>query len=160
MHVFCAACYSGWMERSSLCPTCRCPVERIRKNHILNNLVEAYLIQHPGLEIDDFNGRIFNCITLALLFNSKCQYLYYLWQKGFKVDEENGLFKISFLKWSAVAEVFLLKLSLPTHTREKELHVRKTDLPCMIVEILHIPKKPVQMVDTAEHNGYNVWIRL
>lgn len=48
MHVFCAACYSGWMERSPLCPTCRCPVERIRKNHILNNLVEAYLIQHPG----------------------------------------------------------------------------------------------------------------
>ncbi|KAK5910434.1 hypothetical protein CesoFtcFv8_004268 [Champsocephalus esox] len=47
MHVFCAACYSGWMECSSLCPTCRCPVERIRKNHILNNLVEAYLIQHP-----------------------------------------------------------------------------------------------------------------
>lgn len=47
MHAFCAACYSGWMERSSLCPTCRCPVERIRKNHILNNLVEAYLIQHP-----------------------------------------------------------------------------------------------------------------
>ncbi|KAM9821437.1 E3 ubiquitin-protein ligase CHFR [Syngnathus typhle] len=47
MHTFCAACYSGWMERSSLCPACRCPVERIRKNHILNNLVEAYLIQHP-----------------------------------------------------------------------------------------------------------------
>ncbi|XP_024294210.1 E3 ubiquitin-protein ligase CHFR isoform X3 [Oncorhynchus tshawytscha] len=47
MHTFCAACYSGWMERSSLCPTCRCPVERIRKNHIINNLVEAYLIQHP-----------------------------------------------------------------------------------------------------------------
>ncbi|KAK2902450.1 E3 ubiquitin-protein ligase CHFR isoform X1 [Channa argus] len=47
MHVFCAACYSGWMERSSLCPTCRCPVERICKNHILNNLVEAYLNQHP-----------------------------------------------------------------------------------------------------------------
>ena len=48
MHTFCAACYSGWMERSSLCPTCRCPVERLRKNHILNNLVEAYLTQHPG----------------------------------------------------------------------------------------------------------------
>ncbi|XP_046871714.1 E3 ubiquitin-protein ligase CHFR isoform X2 [Hypomesus transpacificus] len=47
MHTFCAACYSGWMERSSLCPTCRCPVERLRKNHILNNLVEAYLTQHP-----------------------------------------------------------------------------------------------------------------
>ncbi|KAM9194946.1 E3 ubiquitin-protein ligase CHFR isoform 4-T5 [Dugong dugon] len=47
MHTFCAACYSGWMERSSLCPTCRCLVERICKNHILNNLVEAYLTQHP-----------------------------------------------------------------------------------------------------------------
>uniref|UniRef100_A0A8D0HDW4 E3 ubiquitin-protein ligase CHFR n=1 Tax=Sphenodon punctatus TaxID=8508 RepID=A0A8D0HDW4_SPHPU len=47
MHTFCSACYSGWMERSSLCPTCRCPVERICKNHILNNLFEAYLIQHP-----------------------------------------------------------------------------------------------------------------
>ncbi|XP_039627390.1 E3 ubiquitin-protein ligase CHFR isoform X2 [Polypterus senegalus] len=47
MHTFCAACYSGWMERSSFCPTCRCPVERIRKNHMLNNLVEAYLLQHP-----------------------------------------------------------------------------------------------------------------
>ncbi|KAF6277725.1 checkpoint with forkhead and ring finger domains [Rhinolophus ferrumequinum] len=47
LHTFCAACYSGWMERSSLCPTCRCPVERICKNHILNNLVEAYLLQHP-----------------------------------------------------------------------------------------------------------------
>nr|KAF6464524.1 checkpoint with forkhead and ring finger domains [Rousettus aegyptiacus] len=47
MHTFCAACYSGWMERSTLCPTCRCPVERICKNHILNNLVEAYLLQHP-----------------------------------------------------------------------------------------------------------------
>lgn len=47
MHTFCAACYSGWMERSTQCPTCRCRVERIRKNHILNNLVEAYLLQHP-----------------------------------------------------------------------------------------------------------------
>ncbi|EHA98713.1 E3 ubiquitin-protein ligase CHFR [Heterocephalus glaber] len=53
MHTFCAACYSGWMERSSLCPTCRCPVERICKNHILNNLVEAYLIQHPGNRSED-----------------------------------------------------------------------------------------------------------
>lgn len=47
MHTFCAACYSGWMERSSLCPTCRCPIDRISKNHMLNNLVEAYLLQHP-----------------------------------------------------------------------------------------------------------------
>ncbi|RLV99742.1 hypothetical protein DV515_00009439 [Chloebia gouldiae] len=32
MHTFCAACYSGWMERSSLCPTCRCPVEHKCRN--------------------------------------------------------------------------------------------------------------------------------
>ncbi|KAJ3603827.1 hypothetical protein NHX12_028568 [Muraenolepis orangiensis] len=31
MHTFCAACYSGWMGCSTLCPTCRCPVERIQK---------------------------------------------------------------------------------------------------------------------------------
>lgn len=55
MHTFCAACYSGWMERSSFCPTCRCPVERIRKNHILNNLVEAYLLQHPGTVLNFYS---------------------------------------------------------------------------------------------------------
>ncbi|XP_077457887.1 E3 ubiquitin-protein ligase CHFR isoform X3 [Stigmatopora argus] len=47
MHTFCAACYSGWMDISSNCPTCRAFVERIHKNYILNNLVEAYLIEHP-----------------------------------------------------------------------------------------------------------------
>nr|XP_061804424.1 E3 ubiquitin-protein ligase CHFR-like [Nerophis lumbriciformis] len=47
LHTFCAACYSGWMVISSICPTCRTSVERIHKNHILNNLVEAYLTEHP-----------------------------------------------------------------------------------------------------------------
>ncbi|KAM9811004.1 E3 ubiquitin-protein ligase CHFR [Neosynchiropus ocellatus] len=47
MHIFCASCCSGWMLQSSLCPICRCHVESVNKNHILNNLVEAYLMQHP-----------------------------------------------------------------------------------------------------------------
>uniref|UniRef100_A0A4W3IND1 E3 ubiquitin-protein ligase CHFR n=1 Tax=Callorhinchus milii TaxID=7868 RepID=A0A4W3IND1_CALMI len=70
MHSFCAACYSGWMERSSLCPTCRCPVERISKNHMVNNLVEAYLLQHPekcrsGEELQSMDAR--NKITQDML---------------------------------------------------------------------------------------------
>ncbi|XP_032899833.1 E3 ubiquitin-protein ligase CHFR isoform X2 [Amblyraja radiata] len=70
MHSFCAACYSGWMERSSLCPTCRCPVERISKNHMVNNLVEAYLLQHPekcrsGEELQSMDAR--NKITHDML---------------------------------------------------------------------------------------------
>lgn len=47
IHSFCAACYSQWMERSKECPTCRKKVERISKNHIINNLVEAFLKEHP-----------------------------------------------------------------------------------------------------------------
>ncbi|XP_073257835.1 E3 ubiquitin-protein ligase CHFR-like isoform X2 [Porites lutea] len=47
IHSFCAACYSQWMDRSSDCPSCRKKVERISKNHIVNNLVEAFLREHP-----------------------------------------------------------------------------------------------------------------
>ncbi|KAM8865357.1 E3 ubiquitin-protein ligase CHFR isoform 1-T2 [Synchiropus picturatus] len=47
MHIFCASCCSGWMVQSSLCPICRCRVESVNKNHILNNLVEAFLLLHP-----------------------------------------------------------------------------------------------------------------
>ncbi|XP_062619679.1 E3 ubiquitin-protein ligase CHFR-like [Saccostrea cucullata] len=47
MHTFCAGCYSGWMKRSSECPSCRLKVDRINKNHIVNNLIEAYLKEHP-----------------------------------------------------------------------------------------------------------------
>ncbi|ELU13559.1 hypothetical protein CAPTEDRAFT_218257 [Capitella teleta] len=47
MHSFCAGCYSEWMQRSKECPTCRLTVDRVNKNHIVNNLVEAYLASHP-----------------------------------------------------------------------------------------------------------------
>ena len=72
MHSFCAGCYSDWMERSTECPSvcnfplspttrcnilfdrvllffqCRQKVKCVRKNHILNNLVEIFLKAHPN----------------------------------------------------------------------------------------------------------------
>ncbi|KAK3800307.1 hypothetical protein RRG08_020284 [Elysia crispata] len=47
MHSFCSGCYSEWMELSQECPSCRVKVDRINKNHIVNNLVEAYLKLNP-----------------------------------------------------------------------------------------------------------------
>lgn len=47
MHTFCAGCYSDWMKRSPECPSCRMTVDRINRNHIVNNLIEAYLKEHP-----------------------------------------------------------------------------------------------------------------
>lgn len=52
MHTFCASCYSQWMIKSSRCPTCRKVVKRVCKNHIVNNLVEAYLKVHPNKKRD------------------------------------------------------------------------------------------------------------
>lgn len=65
MHTFCTACYLGWVERS----TC-CPVERICENHILNSLVEAYLLRHPDRshpEEDERSTDISNTITQDML---------------------------------------------------------------------------------------------
>jgi E3 ubiquitin-protein ligase CHFR len=47
LHTFCAGCYSEWMPKSQNCPTCRNKVDRISKNHILNNLIDAYLKKNP-----------------------------------------------------------------------------------------------------------------
>ncbi|XP_071848871.1 E3 ubiquitin-protein ligase CHFR-like [Apostichopus japonicus] len=74
MHTFCAACYSQWMNTSSRCPTCRKCVKRISKNHIVNNLVEAYLKTHPDKkrsqeEIDQMNS--INKITADTVINPR-----------------------------------------------------------------------------------------
>ncbi|XP_021340674.1 E3 ubiquitin-protein ligase CHFR-like, partial [Mizuhopecten yessoensis] len=53
MHSFCAGCYSDWMDKSNECPTCRMKVERINKNHIVNNLIEAYLKENPNKKRDE-----------------------------------------------------------------------------------------------------------
>ncbi|KAJ3279507.1 hypothetical protein HK104_001412 [Borealophlyctis nickersoniae] len=47
MHTFCGGCYSDWMERSKECPQCRTKITVVSKNHIINNLVEAFLRMNP-----------------------------------------------------------------------------------------------------------------
>ncbi|CAG5123368.1 unnamed protein product, partial [Candidula unifasciata] len=71
MHSFCAGCYSEWMERSQECPSCRLKVTRISKNHIVNNLVEAYLKGKPDkkrLEADIKELDSKNKITRDMLY--------------------------------------------------------------------------------------------
>ena len=47
LHSYCAGCYSEWMEISRDCPACRSVVDRIAKNHLINNLIETYLKANP-----------------------------------------------------------------------------------------------------------------
>lgn len=47
LHSFCGGCYSGWSKRSRQCPQCRAPVNMVSRNHIITNLVDAYLRLHP-----------------------------------------------------------------------------------------------------------------
>ncbi len=43
LHTYCAGCCSEWMAKSKECPICKKEVERISKNHIVNNIIESYL---------------------------------------------------------------------------------------------------------------------
>ena len=47
LHNFCAACYSEWMERSDSCPQCREDIYEIKKNSMVNNLINKFLEKHP-----------------------------------------------------------------------------------------------------------------
>ena len=47
LHSYCSGCYSEWMSKSLECPVCRVNVSRISKNHIVNNLINAYLKANP-----------------------------------------------------------------------------------------------------------------
>ena len=47
LHIFCAACYSGWMEKSKECPQCREPVLEARKNANVNNIIDKFLVRFP-----------------------------------------------------------------------------------------------------------------
>ncbi|XP_064620650.1 E3 ubiquitin-protein ligase CHFR-like isoform X2 [Lineus longissimus] len=71
MHSFCSGCYSDWMKMSNECPSCRVKVDRINKNHIVNNLVEAYLKTNPDKkrpeeDIKELNEK--NTITRDMLY--------------------------------------------------------------------------------------------
>jgi len=47
LHNFCASCFSGWMEKSNLCPQCREEATELKKNYIVNNIIEKFLINNP-----------------------------------------------------------------------------------------------------------------
>lgn len=53
LHSFCAGCYSEWMNKSDDCPICRLKVNRISKNHMVNNLIETYLKNNPNKQRSD-----------------------------------------------------------------------------------------------------------
>ncbi|CAF0893592.1 unnamed protein product [Brachionus calyciflorus] len=46
-HSYCSGCYTEWMVKSKECPICRGKVERFAKNHIINNIIDAYLKRNP-----------------------------------------------------------------------------------------------------------------
>ena len=48
LHSFCSGCYSDWMDKSNECPNCRLHVDRISKNHTIDNLIQVYLKNNPN----------------------------------------------------------------------------------------------------------------
>ena len=47
LHNFCAACFSDWMEKSHECPQCREKGTELKKNHVVNNIIEKFLASNP-----------------------------------------------------------------------------------------------------------------
>jgi len=47
LHNFCASCFSGWMEKSAMCPQCREEVTEIKKNALVNNILEKFMENNP-----------------------------------------------------------------------------------------------------------------
>ncbi|EGD77413.1 hypothetical protein PTSG_12744 [Salpingoeca rosetta] len=52
LHTFCAGCCSQWLTSNSTCPDCRVNVRKMRRNHLVNNLVGVYLKSHPDKKRD------------------------------------------------------------------------------------------------------------
>lgn len=47
LHTFCGGCFSDWMARQKDCPSCREPVTEVKKNSLINSLIENYLMINP-----------------------------------------------------------------------------------------------------------------
>eukprot|EP00347_Sterkiella_histriomuscorum_P012623 403367860 len=52
LHTFCGGCFSDWMTRAKDCPSCREPVTEVKKNSLINNLIENYHSLNPNLKRD------------------------------------------------------------------------------------------------------------
>ena len=47
LHNFCAACFSDYMQKYKVCPTCQEVLHSVKKNAILNNIIEKFLDENP-----------------------------------------------------------------------------------------------------------------
>ncbi len=47
LHNFCAACFSDWMQKSKICPQCREEAVEVKKNHVINNIIEKFMENNP-----------------------------------------------------------------------------------------------------------------
>jgi E3 ubiquitin-protein ligase CHFR len=43
LHSYCGGCFSDWLQRSKECPNCRESVIEVKKNSLINSLIENYL---------------------------------------------------------------------------------------------------------------------
>jgi len=48
LHSFCSGCLSSWLKKSKECPHCREKILVVKKNALVNNIVEKYLDINPG----------------------------------------------------------------------------------------------------------------
>lgn len=49
LHTFCGGCFSEWIKKAKDCPVCREKVTEVKKNSLVNNLIESYLKMNPQL---------------------------------------------------------------------------------------------------------------
>eukprot|EP00347_Sterkiella_histriomuscorum_P021474 403333854 len=72
LHTFCGGCFSDWLSRQKDCPSCRDSVVEVKKNSLVNCLIENYLILNPQQkrsedEIKDLEGKnIFKNDTIKI----------------------------------------------------------------------------------------------
>jgi len=47
LHTFCCSCLKDWSMKSTDCPECRKGMKGVNKNHMIQNMVDTYLMKHP-----------------------------------------------------------------------------------------------------------------
>lgn len=50
LHNFCGGCYADWMKTHNDCPECRDKVKHIKRNHMINSMIDDYLKKNPSEE--------------------------------------------------------------------------------------------------------------
>ena len=47
LHNFCGACFSDYMQKFKVCPTCQEDMYSVKKNAIMNNIIQKFLEENP-----------------------------------------------------------------------------------------------------------------